>query len=151
MDNLNKNTQKNNVLKLQVASDLNNMMRSFNNAIISKFNPPSVAEEMVQAIFKARALRKKVESDPEVQSLQVPDLSNSNLVITKAANSFQQIKVSLEQICQDIENEFITSNSVKQTSIPKGKLIQGNPMLRQQQIQDDPNSMLLEPHQRPPL
>ena len=151
MDNLNKKTQKNNTLKLQVASDLNTMMLSFNNAISSKFNPPLVAEEMVQAICKAQALRENLENDPEVQSLQIPDLSISNLVVTKAANSFQQMKATLDQICQDIETGFITSNSAKQASIPKGKLIQGNPMLRQQQIQDDQNSMLLEQHQRPPF
>ncbi len=125
-ENINKKLQKNNALKQEIKADRDHMANAYDRAITSKFNPPSTAQTMVQAIYKAKALCERVSNDPELQLQQSIDFNMTQLATIKSANHFRQIKSSLEEICQDIEGSFTLNNPIKQLSISKGRLLQND-------------------------
>lgn len=123
MENINKKLQKNNALKQEIKVDRDNMANAYDRAITSKFNPPSTADTMVQAIYKAQALYERVNNDPELQAQQTIDFNMTQLATAVSANHFRQIKTSLEEICQDIEGSFTLNNPIKQLSVSKGRML----------------------------
>jgi len=123
-ENINKKLQKNNALKQEIRTDRDHMANAYDRAITSAFNPPSTADAMVQAIYKAQALFEKVNNDPELQAQQAIDFNLTQLATSVSANRFRQIKSSLDEICQDIEGSFTLNNPIKQLSISKGRMMQ---------------------------
>jgi len=128
-ENINKKLQKNNALKQEIKADRDYMANAYDRAITSKFNPPSTAQAMVQAIYKARALCDRVSNDPELQLQQSIDFNMTQLATVVSANHFMKIKSSLEEICQDIEGSFTLNNPIKQLSVSKGRLLQSDDAL----------------------
>jgi len=123
-ENINRKLQKNNSLKQEIRVDRDQMANAYDRAITSKFNPPSTAETMVQAIYRAQALYERVNNDPELQAQQAIDFNLTELATSVSANRFRQIKSSLDEICQDIEGSFTLNNPIKQISISKGRMMQ---------------------------
>ena len=120
---INKKLEKNQMLKQRLTDSLNEMTSHYEKAIGSNFSPQSTANDMVQSLCNAQAIRDSTKADPELQAQQTIEYNITHLATMTSGSLFQQIKLSLDQIYQDIVSSFTINNTTKQGSIPKGQLL----------------------------
>ena len=115
-EDISKKFRSNNTVKQKIMSGMENIDKAFKAASNGGLQAIYVLENLVQVLTQALAIKDVTVNDPEVNSQQSAELTQEYFAITNSNNLFQSTKNSLDKICQEITDTFLTTGATDPSS-----------------------------------
>ena len=115
-EDISKKFRSNNTVKQKIMSGMENIDKAFKAASNGGLQAIYVLENLVHVLTQALAIKDVTVDDPEVNSQQSAELTQEYFTITNSNNLFQSAKNSLDKICQEITDTFLTTGATDPSS-----------------------------------